>query len=154
MKMGAFFVPDGGLPDVLQCFDRLGTERLNADAALKHIRIRRELVQLAQDFRERHRKLVEPHRDEAGEIPVEVRADITAQFKDLLNADAPLSETFTREELWARDRETGKREPVHLSPNDWTMLESYGIIDQLEEKQEPGSRPAPARKRAKARRAR
>lgn len=150
MKMGLFFSPGGEKPNVLAVFDRVGEERLNADASFKHMRIRRELVGLMEDFRERHRKLVEPHRDESGNVPQEQQAAITEEFLELLNADAPgLKETFTREELWARDRESGKREMIALSPNDWAALEEYGIVQRPAEPK-ADAKPKAARKRRKA----
>lgn len=156
MKMGALYTPpDQQQPAVLAALDRIGAERLNADAAMKQMRVRREVAQLADDFRTRHVAMIREYAGEADRVPDEQMPAFSRDFQELCGASAPpLTETLRLEELWARDRQTGERVPIDVAPNDVVLLRAVGVMEPepVEEaaEQEPAEKPAPARKRKSA----
>lgn len=129
MKMGVLFAA-GQRPEVLAALDRIGAERLNADAALKQMRVRREVARLADDFRERHTALIRQHAGGGDKVPEDALEAFRADFDELLNADAPaLSETLRLDDLWARDKQTGERTPIDVAPNDVLLLRAVGVME-------------------------
>lgn len=118
MKMGVFYAPDGEKPPIFHALARIGAEKKNQAAALKLIRIRRNVERAAKDFEEARVALVKQHgrEDEATgyRVPPENLTAFVADFNELCEQDVPadmLAETVALADLWRHPDKGEQCEP-------------------------------------------
>lgn len=137
MKMGVFYVPDGGRPPILDALVRIGAERKNQEAALKLIRIRRNVERAAKDFQEARNALIKQHGegDDASGYRVLPKspnlAAFVADMNELCAQAVPaemLGETIAIADLWRR--ENGERVEIPIAENDIDALGDLLVLDE------------------------